>query len=250
MTSYENLESIASEGLVPKKGSRTRSIGDNRCAVFLSRDISNTILMYDSLLYHFNSFFGKRGVSAINRYQRIIKQYQEQAKCAPLKEEDKKELEAMIEAVDWIRQIMAYKDFNDYLGDGVYLMISDVENINMDNPKDCYTEEKITAENIKVVVLKNRRTGEIVDSRECVLSYFMNIVSCEELLEGIHNVITIKTIKDLYLHRWKEVLYYNRAAFQLEEIPIRRYLETKEKNKEKQISRFQDYLTIDCSKES
>ena len=60
MTDYENLESINEKGLVPKRGGRTRSIGDKRNAIFLSLGIKNAILMYGTLLHHYNSYTGNK----------------------------------------------------------------------------------------------------------------------------------------------------------------------------------------------
>ncbi len=237
ITQYENLDSICENGLIPKNGSRTRSIGDKRCAVFLSKGVSNAILMYNSLLNHYNTFSGERGIRAINNCKGIIETYHEREKIVPLTQEDTDELEATIKVIDWIEQIMEYKDFYEYIGDGVYLTISNITNVNLDYNKDCYTNEIISPKNIKVVLLKNKQTGEIVDSRENVLSYFMSTIPCEYITSNLHNVVTIKTLKDLYNARKNDIAYYNSDNFEMEEVPIRSYLEnnikTKENNKKR-----------------
>lgn len=230
-TDYANLDSICKNGLIPKSGGRTLSIGDKRCAVFLSNGISNAILMYDSLLYHYNSFSGEQGIRAIHHYKGIIENYQKRAKIVPLDQEDIDEMNATIGAIDWIRQIMEYKDFYDYIGDGVYLTISGITNVNSDNAVDCYTNEIISPKNIKVIVLKNKQTGERVDFRESVLAYFMSMTPCEDILNNVHNVITMKTLKDLYNSKQDDITYYNSNNFEIEEIPINLYLESKKKNK-------------------
>lgn len=65
ITNYKNLESICTHGLIPQCGIRTKSILDNRCAIFLSKGIINSILMYGNLLFHFNSYVGEKGLGAI-----------------------------------------------------------------------------------------------------------------------------------------------------------------------------------------
>lgn len=224
ITSYENLESISKNGLVPNRGGRTRSIGDKRNAIFLSLGIKNAILMYSSLLYHYNSYAGDRGLQAIEFYKDKIKSYHELAKRIPLDEEDIAELEAIPRVIEWIHQIMGYKDFFEYIGDGVYLTISGITDITKTDPKDCYTDQIIYPEKIKVVLLKNKETGEIADHREQILAYFMNLIPIESILDSIHNVVTIKNVKDLYDNKLHDISYYNSDNFEFEEIPIDLYV--------------------------
>ena len=94
ITSYENLESISKDGLVPRSGGRTRSIGDKRCAIFLSKGITNSILMYSCLLHHYNSYTGERGLKAIEYYKDEIELYNEREKEVSLLEEELAEKEA------------------------------------------------------------------------------------------------------------------------------------------------------------
>lgn len=232
ITSYENLESISKNGLVPNRGGRTRSIGDKRNAVFLSLGIQNAILMYSSLLYHYNSYTGDRGLNAIEFYKDKVKSYHELAKRIPLDDEDIAELEAISKAIEWIHQIMEYKDFFEYIGDGVYLTISGITDITKINPQDCYTDQIISPEKIKVVLLKNKETGEIVDHREQILAYFMSLIPIESILDNIHNVVTIKIVKDLYDNKLNDIIYYNSDNFEIEEVPIDLYVAKKIKSEE------------------
>lgn len=223
-TSYKNLESIAKNGLVPQIGSRTSSIGDKRYAIFLSQGIKNTIMIYGSLLSHYNSFSGSQGLKAIRFYEDKIKSYEESANEIPLDEEDLAEIEATVHAIEWIKQIMEYKDFAEYIGDGVYLVVSDVSEINSDNPKDCYTTKPISPEKIKVVLLKNKDTGEIVDFREYILAYFMSITPINNIIDNLSNVVNIKVIRELYDSKLSDIEYYNEDNFEIAEVPIETYL--------------------------
>lgn len=223
-TNYENLESISTNGLIPQSGSRTRSIGDKRCAIFLSKGTANAILMFVSFMHHYESFAGEKGMHTIKHYQKIVKEFARKAKVEVLDQEDIEEWEATKQAIHWIEGIMSYESFEAYIGEGVYLSISANVNINDSNEEDCYTKETIPPNKIKVVILRNKETGEVIDCRENVLTYFMSITTSEELLKNVHNVITIKRVKELYEAKQQEIAYYNASNFAIEEIPIALYV--------------------------
>lgn len=224
ITNYKNLENINKHGLIPQCGVRAQSICDSRCAVFLSKGIINSIIMYDTFLFYFN-YYTENGAKSIKYCQEIIEEYREQSKISPLSKEDLAEMEANIKLIDQIKKMNEYKDFKEYLGEGVYLSITDIKNVNCYDEKDCYTTEIIPPEEIKVVVLKNKENGEIVDYRENILTYFMSINPLEEYIDNIYNIITIHGLKDLYKERSSDMAYYNSDNFELLEIPINLYLE-------------------------
>lgn len=229
-TNYENLKSISEMGLVPRRGDRTKNIGDKRCSIFLSKGITNSILMYNSLLHHYNSFTGNNGLKAINFYKERLNYYNKRAEEIPLLEDELEEKEALISAIERINEIMTYKDFFDYIGDGVYLTVSNIIDVNTTSEKDCYTNKIIPPEKIKILILRNKITHEIIDTRESILAYFMSITPIKEIIDNINNIITIKNIKELYNNKIEAITYYNNENFELEEIPIRIYLEYKEDN--------------------
>lgn len=226
-TSYENLESINEYGLVPKSGGRTMSVGDNRCGVFLSQGMQNAILMYSSILWHYNCHCGDLGTKSIKHYKDNIKYYNKLLEQFPGDEEYMKELEATKKAIAWVKQIMSYKNFFEYIGDGVYLSVSELGNVTSYDASDCCITKNIPTEKIKVVILKNKETGEIIDSRESVLAYFMSIIPKENIIYSTPNVITRKIIEDLYKNKLEEIKYYNMMNFELEEIPINLYFSIK-----------------------
>ena len=81
--------------------------------------------------------------------------------------------------------------------------------------------------------MKNKNTGEILDNKEDVLKYFMNLISMEDIINDIHNVVTKKCVEDLYNSRINELNYYNSDNFDIEEIPISLYVN--QRNKENEI---------------
>lgn len=222
-TSYQNLESINEYGLIPKSGGRTRSIGDNRQAIFLSQGIINAILMYASILFHYERHSGDLGRNAIEYYKEKIEDYNT-ISITSLTEEDIVEIKAIKKAIEWTKQIMQYKNFFEYLEDGVYLSVSKVDDINKKDLKDCYTTTNISAENINIVVLKNKITGEIVDTRESILAYFMSITPINNVIGNTLNIITKKIIEDLYKNKLEDIKYYNIDNFEMYEIPINSYM--------------------------
>lgn len=92
ITSYENLESISKDALFSRSGGRSRAIGDKRCAIFLSKGITNSILMYSCLLHHYNSYTGEP------YYKDEIELYNEREKEVLLLEDELAEKEAIIKS--------------------------------------------------------------------------------------------------------------------------------------------------------
>ena len=193
-----------------------------------SKDLKDLIEQYkesetDLLQFDFNKIEKAREVGFI-----IFKV----AEHLTLLKDELAEKEAIIKAVDWINEIMEYKDFSDYIGEGVYLTISGITDVISNDEKDCYTTKTIPPEKIKIVLLKNKITGEIIDSRENILTYFMSITPIESIIESTHNVVTIKVIKELYNKKINDIACYNSNNFEIEEVPICMYLvNNKENNK-------------------
>ena len=228
-TSYESLENISKNGLVPGRGLRTRTVGDKRNAVFLSCGIKNAMLMYSTLLHHYSSFTGNRGLKIIESYQDKFKWYQENKNS--LDQDDIAEMKAINEAFVWINEIMKYKSFYEYIEDGVYLTVLEATDVIKTDLMDCYTDQIISPEKIKVVLLKNKETGEILDNREQILAFFMSITPIESIIDNEHNVVTIKNIKDLYENKLNDIRYYNSDNFEIEEVPINLYIDMNKKSK-------------------
>jgi len=67
---------------------------------------------------------------------------------------------------------------------------------------------------------RNKKTGEMIDSRESVLAYFMSLTPKEFIIDSTPNVVTKKLIKDLYEEKKDDIKNYNINNFQIEEIPI------------------------------
>ena len=235
-TSYSNLESISKTGLIQQTGDRCKSIGDKRCAVFLSKGIEGAIKMYGSFQWHYSQFCGEKGLNIIKQLKEDIKHYDEEIKkytelgtgweVKPMecKNEALREIES-------IKQILQYADFMDYLGYGCYLSISGITGPSFEYPKDCAFKKNIPSKKISVVTLKSKDspTEEAIDSREAVLAHFMSTIQLHEFIHKMHNVLEQQSIMNLYHERYDEIMIYGYENYTLEEVPITEYINQKRK---------------------
>ena len=187
-TSYDNLRGIAKLGLIPQIGERSKSINDDRCAVFLSQGMRNAIYMYTKMQNHY---------------------------------EQLKKLNKMLDC----------KTFNDFMKDGCYLSVSDIDELAVVNLDDCYSLDKINPTKINVVTIRNKEYDEIYDSREIILNYFLSTIEQNEFIKSTRDIIGQKLIADLYNARYEEIFFeYNNRNYLLEEIPITEYVKIKKNN--------------------
>ena len=226
-TNYNNLENISKNGLVPQNGTRCQSIGDKKCAIFFSFGINNAILLYTNLLYYYNTHTGDVGKELIEYYEQRIKILCNNLSKVKPNIKKLKEIESMIDMVKATKNIMQYESFDEYLGDGVYLMFKDIPNVIDLYPEDSYTYDVIPPEKINVLVLVNKCTGEIIDDREKILNYFLSIVPIYRFTRNIYNTLSLETVKKLYIKRQDLMLIYNPYNFKYQEIKLSEYLDYK-----------------------
>ena len=229
-TSYDNLESISETGLIPQTGFRTKTIGDEKCAVFLSKGMDNVIRMYSAILWHYSQVGGDNGKKIIKEYKNKIKRYQEEiSNYSFFADIYTKEIDSINDYIRTIKPLTKIKSFYDYLGDGCYLSVSDIKGVvpKYDDYDDCYYESIISPQKINVVTIKDKKTKEIIDEREKVLTYFMSYYELDDLLKDERNVLTIKNICDIYNERLAAIDgFYNYHNYELEEVPIKEYIKT------------------------
>lgn len=235
MTEYKNLDSIMEQGLIPTYGDRTRLIGDERRAVFFSKGIANAIRMYCNLRSYYESRTEEKGAKAIKFYEEKLNGYKQLEKEGnELSEENLKEIEAIHKVIENTKEMMNYNDFFEYIGEGVYLTFSDVENVESFDEKDCYTFDVISPDKINIVLLKNKETEEIVDDREAIIAHFMSITDFQDLTSKLHDVIEIHNLGDLYDERIFYIDLYKSSDYEMIEVPLSSYLSDKEnKSKDK-----------------
>ena len=228
-TSYDNLESIAKSGLIPQIGEKSKSICDDRSAVFLSQGIYNTIEMYTKMMHHYEQHGGNTALGHIKSATKEIKELLETD--AEYKksgydwiEWPSQRINVLEEYIECIKRMSKYKTFEDYMKDGCYLSVSGVKNLVTKNLDDCYSLNKIGPSKINVVTLRNKESGEILDSREVVLDYFLSTIEPNEFINSMHDAVGIKLVTDLYNDRYEEIYFeYNDRNYILEEVPIIEY---------------------------
>jgi hypothetical protein len=229
-TSYDNLESISENGLIPQRGFRTITIGDEKNAVFLSKGMDNAIRMYSKILWYYSQVGGDEGKRIISSYKKRIKECLEEIQNnSVFSDKYSKEVEDMNNYIETIKPLSRIKTFDDYLGDGCYLSVNGIDGVltRICTYDDCYYEKIILPQEINVVTIRNHNTNEVIDQREMVLTYFMSNYDPYDLLADEHDVIAIKTIIDLYNDRMAAINgIYNQNNYDIEEIPIKKYVKT------------------------
>lgn len=257
-TKYEYLEHISEFGLVPQIGDRSFSVNDERKAVFLSKEKLSTILMFFAMKWFYESHKGTAGqelldtaVSSIDYYNKLLERRQRTSnKISFLRkniEELKKNREAAIRTKNQVENMNKYSSFEEYWGKGVYLSISNVSDVKYINADfhNCWVEEKINPEDINIVVLRHKETGEIIDNKDAIIDYFMATTTVNDLFTeykrttGINDdkYIAHSTMKEFdkyYLEHEKE-FYILKNYYEIIEIPIKEYMNTNGKITKKSI---------------
>ena len=246
-TKYEYLKQISEMGLVPQIGERSNSVDDERKAIFLSKGIMSTILMYFSLGWFYDLSTGENGKAQLSRLADVIKRCDEQL----LKRQNKKgffweksikELESnrslALQSQKQIENMQTYKSFEEYWGSGVYLSVSDVPDVKWDATDfhNCWVERTIPPEKLTVLLLKNKDTGDVVDEKTTVIHYLM--ANTDPMSVYVEYTKTLGANDDKYT-RNDNIKYFDgyyqkhdeefktlKNDYELLEIPLKEYMET------------------------
>ena len=252
-TKYEYLEQISESGLVPQRGERTISIYDEREAVYLSKEKLSTILMFFSMKWFYESRTGEGGkkslataISALEHIDKLLEK--EQAKKHRIKflsrsiDELKKDRESAVTLKNQVENMQKYSSFEEYWGSGVYLSVSGLSDVqhNGYDFNNCWVERPIKPENINVVMLKHKETGNLIDDKNQIIHYLMATTSPSDLFIEYKNTIGINDDKysahenmmefnNYYLEHAKEFETLKKE-YELIEVPIKEYMKTNYKN--------------------
>lgn len=231
-TKYENLESILNSGLIPQVGPISKSIGEQRVAVFLSEGIISAVFMQLSLQKYYNKYKDKQIVQAINElYESADKKRNANGGRFEV-EKDEQEYNLLKKQKNRCELFAEYQTFKDYIGEGVFLCLENIDNVKGRMPNgdssDCWVNETIPPEKIKVVLLKNKTTGELKDSIDDIRYYFFAITPCSQLfiksIEIYYNVSLALLLEEYYENNEKELQEY-KDTYELIEIPLEEYYE-------------------------
>lgn len=232
-TSYDNLPGILEKGLVPRIGERSKSVCDDRRAIFFSYGFSGAIRMYSSMKWKFSNHFGQEGLDEIEFHKKRIEEDQKYLDTGYLwdREETIQDIEGRKKLIDAIKYTMTFKSFNDYLKDGCYLSVDNFKKINDDKTKDCYVKGRVDSDRLFVVGIYSGKTGTFYADRDIVLAHFMSIVPLTDITENSRNVIEIYNIEDLYKEKANDIKKYafdGDDAFVVQRVSLQDYLNSKE----------------------
>lgn len=246
-TKYEYLDDISELGLIPQIGERSTSVGDEKKAVFVSKNEISAVLMFFSMKWFYESHKNNEDEliatieSTILYYNKLIEKRKNQrfGLFRGNIEELEKRREDAVQSLSKAKIMCGYSSFEEYFGEGVYLCINDLPNVKYNHPDihNCWVENAIIPEDINVVMLKNKETEELIDDKYKVINYFMANIPVEVLFREYKETIGIEddrytshdTLTYLlnYYSNNEEEFNLLRSNYELVEMPIKEYINYK-----------------------
>ena len=176
MTKDKYIRGILKNGLQPKNGEQSKSIGDEKEVVFYSQGKEGAIVMYLSFEKMYEDLKGQRGDNVLSRYEQYL------AGEITLSDSDLQNLEKQIKE---IQEIRATKEFSEYYEDGLYLSIQDLEvedikdkNFNFANS---WVTKPISPQQLQVMALRNKENGQLTTSKFDFVKYMMSEITPETI---------------------------------------------------------------------
>lgn len=228
-TSCSNLASICVDGLLPTIGFRSMSIADSKRSIFLSKGMEQAIKMYASMLWCYDNNSGKKGEKKIEECNSSLNRILHALELGGYDEFLESQKRAFESELIRLNLIGRCRNFNEYLGgDGCYLSVHGMEGYLQYDSENYWCDIPIPTDNINVVYLQNKITGERQFSRDEIISYFMSFFSPMQLAKGDNE--TFEQVK--YLYDYKNIsLYFDylRNVYDLCEMPFNEYVNNKVK---------------------
>lgn len=207
MTTLDRLESINKIGLVPRNENNSKLINDNKVKVFFSEGFEGAIALFVDFDIVYNKIKNK---------------------------------EETLENQDLSEAVLASKNLQEYLKDGVYLCFDLDNTINERNFENGCTSETIKPERLKVVMLKDIKTKEVIYSKFDVIKYMMSKTKIENIkYYGVKyqgspsfDVATAKIqnkVRKYYKEHFKDINYYNINDYEIFEKSLDEFLNDKAK---------------------
>ena len=217
MTSLDRVESIYDMGLVPRNENNSKLIKDEKTKVFFSEGYTGAIALYVDFDIVYNNI--KNGLMELDN-------------------------------IDLKNNILNSNNLEEYLEDGIYLCF-ELGNIkNERNFENGCTSKIIPPELLKVVTLKNLKTGEIIYSRFEIIYYMMSKTNIEDILyygttyeNSPNEEVATKRIQDkvrkYYKDNFERINKFKNNSYELIEISlyefIKLYLSRSNKYMSKQV---------------
>lgn len=240
MTENKYLESISNNGLIPQQGIRSNLIGDSKNAIFYSQGYQGVIAMFFMMIEKFMEYKGSTGDIHIDSYNIIVemvrsKQKQGKEVSDYLIDTMEKE-KRIVEVIDIVRASSNWKEF---LGEGVCLKIVNINEDNSNFPGfsfyNSWTTSRIPPEDIYVVTLENKKTGQVLTSKYDIINYFISMISLESMGKALYDTDSKERENHLLWQIMSQYYNDNRNLFKsyfedfdIIEVPILSYLNKNE----------------------
>ena len=243
MTENKYLESILINGLIPQRGVRSNLIGDSKTAVFYSKGYEGAIAMFFMMIEQFVNYRGDIGDMHIDYYNTFMQMASDKLRSGLMLGTKLNEaIEREKKIVDIINKVRSVRDWKEFLGDGVYLKLNNIYEEEAFSSEhsfyNSWTTSKVASNDICVMSLINRKTGEMLSSKYDVIDYFMSKVSLEKMKKILYDTDLKESKRESHL-LWKIMSQYYEdnkdliencsRKYDLVEIPLSSYLNQKNK---------------------
>ena len=209
---------IKDNGLVPHNGQNSQSIKDDKKVVFYSQGEEGAVVMYMDFLKHYEDFKGEKGDKAIAQYDDAV------AGRIELSEDEMKSLESQVNEINRIRETDSIEE---YVGEGPYLKISEVEDETIDdkhfNFANSWTTKTIPPEKLSVMVLKDKNGGKDLSEKGDIIDFFLGEMTEAQVRELPINDKLSDYISN-YMDEHQEELTHMHDSYTLESISLDQYI--------------------------
>lgn len=200
MTQDKYIRLINDNGLIPRNGDNSQSIGDSKKVVFYSQGKEGAITMFLDFQKHYEEFKGEKGESILQKN----KDYSDGK--IQLHE---KEVEVLKKQVEQINAVRDTEDFQDFVGQGPYIKIEDLEEEQILDPNfnfaNSWVTKRIPPENLKVISLRNKESGEVTASKFDIIKYMMSQTTPNNIANKGINKRLANYITDYYRENSEEI---------------------------------------------
>lgn len=219
VTDYSCIKSIEKEGLLPKNGFRTQTVGDKRSAIFYSEGEAGAILMH-FCIKGFYDYCKEGGLDyIIDKYNDYLKN--------KIKLNDE-EAHLLKKRVIQMKKIKSSKSEREFVNSGIYLTLGNLdlietkdESYSIDNR---WIFHKISPDKINVAVLKNKNTSKYLVDNIDILNYFMYLIPYNKLILAKENMDEryLKYISDYYQEN-AHIIATLGNEYELNYIPLKQF---------------------------
>ena len=204
MTENKYLESILNNGLIPQQGIRSNLIGDSKNAVFYSKEYEGVIAMFFMMIERFIQYRDSIGDVHIDAYNNFIKMAdRKKQQGIEISETLQEAINNEKKIVDVINAVRNASDWKEFFGEGVCLKINHVHEENSDLPEftfyNSWTTSIIPPEDISVIILKNRETGDFLSSKYDVVNYFISKISLDRMRTILYDTDSKESKRESHL---------------------------------------------------